>query len=462
MTIQNWDTRNAPSGRNKALLHDWDAITQAGDSKCLYALSGSQREAILSVIEYLAWERRMLNSPGKETLREFVETLEHALIAGVQNMVYQDGCKLMSCDDGEVIFDFALCKVIPTVTDISNTKIEGDVIIENDNSVYNGDIYNVAPGFDPSGEFSALEIANALCWVLRQYVDYVCNAGVTVLKQTEENKEDWAIFGLGALGAGVSLVAAFLSGGIAIVTAGVVSALLALASTLVPKYEEAGIDDLENEMYRQLIACKMYCNLVGETLTFSNWSNSLLSVTGVPQDMVECVIEANQSEDLFVQYAIQANAAVGLVTDDCGCECDDCENFNFASGSQDWGIDDSRGTWTGSRFQATTDDATGSTLLQISRTWTVARSFESMSAHCQIDFGYWNNSDYPWLNIYIDDVSVYLQDKADYGTEGDQYVNRSWSAVVGSKVTIMLRCGRDDVPPTHYAGFLNLLGVEMC
>jgi peptidoglycan hydrolase CwlO-like protein len=66
----------------KAILFDYDFITELpdGDDRCLYCLSAKEVQLILTLAEYIGWERRWLSPSGATISKDVIDALQGSLI----------------------------------------------------------------------------------------------------------------------------------------------------------------------------------------------------------------------------------------------------------------------------------------------------------------------------------------------------------------------------------------------
>jgi hypothetical protein len=66
--------------RNKTIVQDWSVIETISDTPRLYILTDKQCAALLAITEFLHWQRRWNNTPGKEVIDAFASETEFNLM----------------------------------------------------------------------------------------------------------------------------------------------------------------------------------------------------------------------------------------------------------------------------------------------------------------------------------------------------------------------------------------------
>lgn len=70
------------SSRDEDVLLDWEALESLDKGCFLVALTGKHIALLLSLVRYATWERRWVNQPDFDTVRQWVSEMEMCLMSG--------------------------------------------------------------------------------------------------------------------------------------------------------------------------------------------------------------------------------------------------------------------------------------------------------------------------------------------------------------------------------------------
>jgi hypothetical protein len=315
---------------------------------------------VIGAIETLRWNDLYKGSPEEikfaalEASRLFlaislgnIDCPEDAMPKLRQNPA--DPCELqVSYDDGfswELAFDYSKClaseiTTVINVQDVDNWYTE----IEDNMTIYEGDITNVYPGWgygDSDDEYRD----DALCWALRQWVDLVCDLAIQILYEDLEDEKNFLEKVAGALEAVGELVALMVFW--KVIAAHYVYAALALtlaaqAAEIETELMDVDPSTFQNAEAKEMVACAIYLQMKGETPHFPTWRDSLLDhgLTGDAATIAYVSWVWQQSEESFVQFMAFMGDMIALSKNGTGLGCP-CEGdwmhtwlFTEASGSE--------------------------------------------------------------------------------------------------------------------------------
>ena len=275
-----------------------------------------------------------------------------------------DSCLLEYSIDGgenwEPVFDFSKCS--PRSARVAQLKVVMDGVhkaqttIMNNRTVYQGDILNVAPGWDFSRGDLPLR-GRALCYALFLCVGLVVDS-LAGIRKSEHEQEDTGLnvfsdlygsfSGLTFGGIAIGLTAAWLP------WAAMSFAILTVTVNLVRLANQVDLSLFENKAIQQTLACCTYEAMKGQTPSYSRFSTALdnCSLSGDAEKLRLLVRPFFKDEDLFMQLFMLGEPVIAAQKRGAQVPCDCiewCYQFDFTTSDGGWTTraDDNRdfGAW---------------------------------------------------------------------------------------------------------------------
>ena len=306
----------------KAVTLDYAELSNYDDIDSIFVCLTQRQVAILKALLGTAyWQTRWSNSSQtKDQLEASMAEIDYRLdgneCEGNLMIDFRDNpvdpCEVQySTDSGATwLTMFRKDNCAPGATEESITNVYNDIDIVNINfAIWNGDIVNNAPQWGWSGANSD----KAICWLVNQYVDDICDFAI---KQIDAHNEELrsandfiedlsAIIANGviagiAASAGAITVPAVLVGA---ATWGITAIMLAVFDSLLG----VSADAFKDEDARDIVKCTMYYALKGATPQYDVWETSLQYWSGLGGNakiIANTVNNFNQSTDYYINYMI--------------------------------------------------------------------------------------------------------------------------------------------------------------
>lgn len=317
----------------KLIRLDYDALSLFDTTDvAIICLNQKQVGILKSLLKPAYWSTRWENlGVSQDALEAEITALEHCLDGGNcegATLEFRDNpadlCEVQySHDDGETwatMFRKDNC-VVPSVTmytDIENSK----TTITNNMTTYDGDIINVAPGWEYEGE----DTDAALCMAIRLFVDWVCGVAIASLGNGNNITKDFMRF-WDDIGEELSLEMIAYAATVNLPAAAIMAVAWAGTNNLVEKMEDLLEDEaeaFENEDAKEDVRCWMYNSMRGGQITFEAWAAALdtyVAPTTEAEDISDQVKLWLDDEDLYVQYLILVDDLTTLPGELPECDC---------------------------------------------------------------------------------------------------------------------------------------------
>lgn len=226
-------------------------------------------------------------------------------------------------------FDYSKCLRRNATINLTWEQL-GDQYITNNATfnTYNGDIANVAPGWqygDPDDDYRDM----AMCWAAERWVQMCVDTAIAAGYASLEERQDkmyWVSNAFTTLGDVASALAEIgvykAQAEIVAVVAEIASEVVVIAANL------AGFDPsaLSDQDAQTEVACGIYGALAGAKPTFAAWSAALVShgFIGNEGEIADAAYLMMQSEELYVQFLMFAAEIIPAaeLAGDLGCPCD--------------------------------------------------------------------------------------------------------------------------------------------
>jgi hypothetical protein len=244
-------------------------------------------------------------------------------------------CLLEQSNDGgqtwSLAFDYSKCQSQSRSYSLTINQInQAFTDINTDFTIYNGDIINVAPGWEYKEESATLH-DQALCWALKLYIDLVCEMAFIAAQQAYENELDI----LGAIERTMAKISEMLIEAASfnifipeLLAAASAAAAAAVLTALYAEFVSAPPDTsiFQDETAKTEARCWAYCELKGATPTFDAWHNVWYptSLTGNAEYIAATAALVASDEEFFVEFLKLVHGATELEDDGvlpCPCDC---------------------------------------------------------------------------------------------------------------------------------------------
>lgn len=339
----------------KAITIDYTALQTYDDSEQIIICLTQRQVAILkALLTTTYWLTRWTNvAVSDDELLAYVAQLDSQLDGNdceCPMLMFRDNpddpCEVQYSQDGgetwATMFRKDVCRVPSEgdVTIINNTKI----IITENNDTWNGDIINIAEDWEWVGDKSN----NAICWAIDKYVDAICELAIANIQSGNDERRDnddlWDTLRgiISTLAIGASTVI-----GIPAAAVGAFAwAVVAIADALYDDWVTRTYDQFEDDDARQAIKCAMYYSLVGKTVQFEDWRDSIQSYDPQTANEIaiwESVSVVNSDTDVYINYLLLTEDinSISESLPTCPCELRWEHTWNFVThGLEVWTVDD--------------------------------------------------------------------------------------------------------------------------
>lgn len=262
----------------RAIIGNWDDSLKHDDSAMsLVCLTKRERFMLAMVSQYIGWPTRWNNAPADSAIiRQKGDTIIGKLVVGCRLLFRQnpiDSCELQySWDEGQswsLAFDFGLC-LAPKDPDLLGYELLYEKLLDEFQRQYDpvSGIESIAPEL-VYGDADDFNRDVALCWAINGWIDMVAEAAYR--KAQDSN----------ALGNAVKVALFILALIVSVATFGATAWILAGIAIASGMFENtdygvvAAPENLKLDHVRKEIACRMYDNLKGSNVQFSDWQAAL-------------------------------------------------------------------------------------------------------------------------------------------------------------------------------------------
>ena len=344
--------KNASSKDWKAITIDWADLQLYDDTETIGICLNQRQVAILKALLIPAyWETRWTQlTATKDELEKYIAELENQLdgndceVFGMLDFRDNplDQCEVQYSSDAGItwttMFRKDVCAPDSPGSTTTITNLYVDIDTNNTNVInYGDDIINVAPGWEYVNPFSD----NALCWVLRKYVNWICDFAINEINTRNRelrNENNW-LDDIAVMVADIVIDIAIVSAG-TLTLPGVIVGALAWATVQAVEYFWDSLVNLSSDHFsdqdtRDKIHCWMFNKLRGDTPYFSPWSTSLDNFDGdnADQDAVAASVATfNTTVDIFIEWMMLMNSVTAIAETLDICDCPQVEIINQLAG----------------------------------------------------------------------------------------------------------------------------------
>lgn len=242
-----------------------------------------------------------------------------------------------SIDNGaswSLAFDYSKCmnNSIDSILQINNYINETTQIYNDNRTIYNNDITNIANNFAYDGTLTDDQRDKALCYGLRELVNAISITMSQKIESQESGLNDF-LTDLGTVFGGLSGTFSLANTlGVAILgftaSSGLIIglALAGVATAVAQLFNTSDISAFEDDDAKAEIACCMYNNLKGQTPQRALWINSLqgCQFEGNAATVATAMAEYLNDMDVYLQFFKILNDYVDIAVNDllpfCPCE----------------------------------------------------------------------------------------------------------------------------------------------
>lgn len=318
----------------RALIADWLYAEKWDDTADTFVcLTKRERMMLAHVAQYLGWVTRWDNAPNDRTIvQQKADTIIGKLFQDCRMDIRQNPfnhCQLQYSWNGgqtwKLGFDFSLC-LGQTDVDVIGIELLYQQIITVTNVDFDGTLISIQPTL-VYGDADDFHRDTALCWAIHGWIDLVSEAAIVAVNNASAlgNALRTALLIVGLI---VS-VATF--GAAAWILAGIAIASGLFKSAWVPP---TSTDELSSSAVRSVLACRMYDNLRGSTVEFSDWLGAndglpLVLPFAVLGDAVDAVLPNQDAYFMFLRLWASALELAKQGVLNCPCEADAHHYFSF-------------------------------------------------------------------------------------------------------------------------------------